>query len=477
MGRRYLEPHEVEITHLGPKGVGVGEAADGKTIHVRASAPGSRVRVQPFGRKRGVWKGRKLALIRPPPDAEEPPCPAFGQCGGCVFQELSLSRQRDAKNTMALVEVARGWGCDEGELFEGVRVHPLRGVAEGYGYRNKMELSFGNQAYLPEAQHQAGERHEGSFLVFHASGRFDRIVDRDACLLAPPKLASVLEIVRRHALCEGAPPPWDARQHEGFWRHLRVRFGARTGEVLVGLYCAPTEDDSVVATVESLAEDLLQHETAGVVGVVWLENPSVGDAAQGTARAVWGRDHLFERLGAVTYRLSLEAFFQTNTLGAEVLYDTIGDAVGEGGHTLLDLYCGIGSIGLHLASRFDQVLGIEENPDAVRDARVNARENGVNGEGGEGRVEALLDRITDGDGVTLVVDPPRAGLHPKVAQRLAQARGDTLVYVACRPGSLGRDGAVLAAGGWSMTDVWVVDLFPQTGHIEVVARFVRCASS
>ena len=131
MGRRYLEPHEVEVTHLGPKGVGVGQASDGKPIHIRAGAPGSRVRVQPFGRKRGVWKGRKLSLVRPPPEGVDPPCPAFGLCGGCVFQELPLERQRDAKNRMALSEVARGWGQDPDSVFEGVRVHPLRGAQEG----------------------------------------------------------------------------------------------------------------------------------------------------------------------------------------------------------------------------------------------------------------------------------------------------------------------------------------------------------
>lgn len=473
MGRRYLEPHEVEITHLGPKGVGVGLASDGKPIHVRAGAPGSRVRVQPFGRKRGVWKGRKLSVVRPPPDGIEPPCPAFGLCGGCVFQELPLERQRDAKYRMALSEVARGWGQELGAVFDGVRVHAIRGAQEGYRYRNKMELSFGNQSYLSEEQHQAGAPHEGAFLGFHAPGRFDRIVDRDACLIGPDRLTRVLAIVREHALGEGAPPPWDARQHEGFWRHLRVRVGERTGEVLVGLYCAPTEDPGYAVRVAKLAEALTADAESGVVGVVWLENPSVADTAQGTPRQVWGRDYLFERLGEVTYRLSLDAFFQTNTAAAEILYDTIGEAVGEGGGTLLDLYCGIGSIGMHLGSRFDRILGIEENAIAVDDARRNAADNGVEGEWVEGRVEALLDRITDGEGVTLVVDPPRAGLHPKVAKRLAAASGDALVYVACRPASLGRDGAVLQEGGWSMTDLWVVDLFPQTGHIEAVARFVR----
>ncbi|MFT4622337.1 MAG: 23S rRNA (uracil1939-C5)-methyltransferase [Myxococcota bacterium] len=462
MRRHHLPPCEIEITGLGDKGLGRGEAPDGKPIFIRGAPPGSRVHVRPFKKKKGTWHARRLHMVRPPPGAVEPPCPLFGLCGGCVLQELPLAAQVQARQTMALEQVARTLPLD------GVRLHPPRSTGRAYGYRNKVELSFGVGRYLSEADHAAGLPIAGRFLGFHAPGRFDRVVDADHCLLVDDPLNRALKAVRSVALDDGAPPPWDARAHTGFWRHLRLRHGTRTDQVLVGLYTAsPTADEGewVARVAEALRAD------PEVVGVVWLINDSVADVARGDVRQTWGVPWLEERLGQVTYRLSLDAFFQTNTAGAELLYDTIGEALGDGGGHLLDLYCGTGAIGLYLADRFDRITGIEEVESAVADARANAERNGVVGEWHQARVEAALDTLPEG--ARVVVDPPRAGLHPKVAKRLARTSGDTLVYVACNPASLGRDGAILAEGGWRLADVWTVDLFPQTGHVELVGRFVR----
>jgi 23S rRNA (uracil1939-C5)-methyltransferase len=207
-------------------------------------------------------------------------------------------------------------------------------------------------------------------------------------------------------------------------------------------------------------------------GVQWRVNAGVADVARGEVIEARGADAIEERLGDVTFRLSPTAFFQTSTAGAKVLYDAVGEALGRGG-TLLDLYCGTGAIGLYLASRFDRVVGVEENAESVEDARANAVRNGIPATFRAARVEDALDEIRGGDGVRIVVDPPRAGLHPKVAKKLADTAADALVYVACNPASLGRDALVLAEGGWRMRELWTVDLFPQTGHVEVVARFVR----
>ncbi len=460
--RRHLPPCDVEITSLGPKGVGRGEAPDGREILIRGAPPGSCVHVRPFKRKRGTWHARRLHMVRPPADAVDAPCPVFGLCGGCILQELPLERQQAERQAMAQRLV-------EAELsLEGVTVHPVRGPSVPYGYRNKVELSFGVRRYLSEADHADGLPVDGRFLGFHAPGRFDRVVDADACLLAAPPMNQALGIVRAHALSPDAPVPWDSRAHTGFWRHLRIRHGVRTEQVLVGLYTAsPAEGDE--AHVARLAEALLAEPA--VVGVQWCINDGVADVARGEVRQTWGRDWLEERLGRITYRLSLDAFFQTNTAAAEVLYDTIGEALGESSGHLLDLYCGTGAIGLYLSDRFDRVTGIEEVASAVEDARANAARNGVEGTWRQAKVEAVLDELpTD---ARVVVDPPRAGLHPKVARRLARSPGDVLVYVACNPASLGRDGAILAEGGWRLTDLWTVDLFPQTGHVELVGRFVR----
>ena len=472
--RRYLPPHEVEIDRLGKKGLGMGRASDGRDIAVRGAPPGSRVLVQPFKRKKNTWHGRRLALIRPPLEQLAPACPAFGLCGGCSLQELPLEAQQRHKYTYALGEVAGPLGLDVASLREQVTVHDLRSAGRPYAYRNKVELTFGTARYLSEADLAAGEPIDGSFLGFHASGRFDRVVDRDGCAIASPPIDRVVQVVREIALREGAPACWNPRSHTGFWRHLRIRVGQQTGEVLVGLYTAPAQTSeerrAVVAVAEALGSAQLD---ATLEGVVWIENASHGDVAQGDITKVWGQPYLRERIGKVTHRVSLDAFFQVNTPGAEVLVDAVREALGPPARVLYDLYCGIGTFGLQFADRYEEMFGIEEVAVAIEDAHFNASQNNVSGVWRAARVEAVLESIEGGTGVHLLVDPPRAGLHPKAASAFAATHADVLVYVACKPGALGRDAVALTAGGWRLTDLWAVDLFPQTGHLEMVGRFVR----
>ena len=470
--KKFIEPFEMDVLTLGRAGVGVGVAPDGSPVQVRFAPPGARVRVVAQGKRHGVWSARRTALVTPPLNAAKPACPVFTLCGGCALQELDLEAQRVAKQEFALHELGSVWA-------DGVRVHAIRGPKASYGYRNRVELSFGTARYVSEDDRAADAPIDGRWLGFHAPGRFDRVVDTESCALVGPAANAVIAVARQIALDPQAPLPWNAREHMGFWRHLMVR-ESTLGEILVGVYTAPA-NDAEVAWVERLATALMTVNAVSskVVGVVWIENPGVADVAQGAVRQHWGTDQFHERLGAVRYRLGLTSFFQTSTEGAVVLYDTVGEAVGEAATqrgTLYDLYCGIGSIGLYLADRFDAVIGIEEHAGAVEDARRNAAENGVrHASYHAAKVEDALDRLPERESGprTLIVDPPRVGLHPKVAAAVALAHADVLVYVACHPTSLGRDAAVLIAGGWVPTDVWMVDLFPQTGHVEAVARFVR----
>jgi 23S rRNA (uracil1939-C5)-methyltransferase len=463
MARGHVPPFETEIEHLGDRGVGVGRSPDGRAVHVRGAPPGARVAVQVFHRSKGVLQARRTTLIRPAAGHAEPRCAVFGLCGGCVLQELRLDAQRRAKVAWA-VEAA-GAGPE-------VVVHPVRGTAGAYGTRNKVELSFGVRRWLDEAERAADLPIEGRFLGFHAPGRFDRVVDTERCELISERANAVLATLRRVTLHDGAAPPWDVRTHQGTWRHAVLREGFATGELLVALTTSPAADEAEVATV---AEALLATPLEGgeVVGVVWQVNAGVADVARGEVQRVWGRDTITEVLGDVPFRLSPSSFFQTSTEGAVALYDAVGEALGEGG-TLVDLYCGTGAIGLYLASRHARIVGIEEVAPAVEDARANAAALGVEATYVVGKVEDALTTLDAVPGPRrLVVDPPRAGLHPKVARALAAAHADVLVYVACHPPSLGRDAALLAEGGWRLTDLWPVDLFPQTGHLELVGRFVR----
>ncbi|NCG21648.1 MAG: 23S rRNA (uracil(1939)-C(5))-methyltransferase RlmD [Rhodobacterales bacterium] len=471
--RRHLAPFEIEIEALGPRGVGIGHTPDGAVMKVRCAAPGSRVFVRPAGRRKGIWNGRRQHLVRPPADAVTPDCPVFGLCGGCSLQELSHAGQQRAKEAMSHAEVANGW-CQA--IPDDVRLHEVRGATASYGYRNKVELSFGGSRYLSEDDHAKGLAIDGNFMGFHASGRFDRVVDVVRCSLMAPAANAVLSVVRSQTLVDGGFACWNSRDHTGFWRHLVLRTGTQTGELLAMLYTASPEPfDGAEAAVHALAESIMATELPDggrVVGVIWGINDGLADVARGETRKLWGQDWFTEKLGDKEFRVLPTSFFQTNTLGAEVLYDVIGEAIGGRASMLMDLYCGTGSIGLYLSDKADRIVGIEEVASSIQDARANAARNGVQASYFTAKVEDALEEIESGDGVVLVVDPPRVGLHPKVAKKLAKTRADVLVYVACNPASLGRD-AALMADGWKMTDLWTVDLFPQTGHVEAVARFER----
>jgi 23S rRNA (uracil1939-C5)-methyltransferase len=459
---RWDGPFEVEIDRLDRGGVGVG-TCDGQRIEIKAAAPGTRVLVTPMGKSKGAWQAKKLATIRPSPERATPACPVFGLCGGCALQELNADGQRAAKLAFALAEI--------GDTAAGATIHPMISGSPSYGYRNKVELAIGSRRYLSEAAHRAGEPIEGRFIGFHAPGRFDRVVDVEACALLDPRGQPALTVAR-DAILDDPRDPWDVREHVGFWRHVTVRVAHATGEVLIGLHTASDDDISAIAEAVAAAP--------GVVGVQQIVSAAASDTTFGAVARTWGRATIRERLGEVWFDLSLPSFFQTSTAGAARLYDAVGAALGVEAHgaargSLVDLYSGIGSIGLYLHQRFDRIVGVEENPVAVADARVNALNNGIQAEFHAARVEAVLPNLATwlGERPHLVVDPPRAGLHPKVAAALAEAPIDVLAYVACNPASLGRDAAILAGGGFRMTDLWVVDLFPQTGHVEAVARFSR----
>lgn len=460
--RRYTPPFELTIRDLAPGGLGRGEHEE-RPVVVRGAPPGSVVQVAPFKRKKGVLHARRVAMVTPPADAVEPPCPVFGLCGGCTLQELPLATQRAAREVMALEAL--------GDLT-GVTVRPIVGDTKAYGYRNKVELSYGVRRYLSEAEHAEGLPIAGTFLGFHAPGRFDRVVDAPGCSLVPDGLNAVIAAARE-SLARSVFVPWDVREHTGFWRHLVLR-EATTGQRMVAIHTASPPPELAAearAELEALAAALPEAH-----GVGWFINDGVADVARGELKATLRGELLIEeRLrrqdgSEARYQLSPTSFFQTNTAGAQVLYQRIGELAGAG-KRLLDLYCGTGAIGLYLADRFPEVLGVEINPEAVENARANAALNGVeNTRYLCGPVEDHVGALGSGD--VVVVDPPRMGLHPRASAWLAELEAPRLVYVACKPSSLARDRAILEAGRWRMTEVGAVDLFPQTGHIELVAVFV-----
>ena len=432
----------VELKRLQPKGA-EGEDAEGRTWRVWASPVGAVVSAWP-GRKHTA---RRIAIETPSPDAVEPVCSLFGLCGGCQYQEMPLATQRREKQAMV-------------ERLVGHPSAPVRGHAQGYGYRNKLELSFGVRRYLPEDDKEG--QSEGDWLGFHPPGWFSKIVPVPSCPLASDGINAAIAQIQDAKLS----PAWNNQDHTGHWRHVVCREG---DHVVVNLVTHPDTDPSTVAAV---AEQLLETERAG--GVIWTVTDRLSDVAAGETRQVWGDPTVSLQMGGVKLALPHEAFFQVNTEGAKVLFETIAEALGDGHDaTLLDLYCGVGAIGMIVGRQHRSILGVEIVESAVDVARENAAANGIEGRWLAGKVEDVLTEL-DIDGPRhVIVDPPRAGLHPKVAQYLAGYAADRLVYVACSPASLARDREVLESGGWRLESLWTIDLFPQTPHVEAVARFTK----
>lgn len=441
MARRPKAARPVLLDRLEPKGLGAVDEA-GRRYELRLGAVGERVLVQPG---RG-GKAERVEPLAPAPDQVAPGCPLFGVCGGCQLQAMPLSRQREEKALLVERQV-------------GVPVAEVTGDEAAWGYRNKLELSFRPRRFLPAPVEEA----EGCFLGFHPPGWHSRVVEVPACPLGTPAMNRVL--ARVHELRPS--PAWDARAGRPGWRHLVLRQGDEG--VLVTLL---TSADLDPAEVERVAQGLA--ELPEVRGLLWKVSDRPADVAEGELRRVFrGEPALAITLHGRSLRIPEDAFFQVNTAGADRLVGVIAALLGEGGGTLLDLYCGVGALGLALAGEGRRLVGIELLESAVRVARENARRLGIAGEWHAGPVEELLPRLELPRPLQVIVDPPRAGLHPAAATFLAGLEAAVLVYVACNPASLGRDRAVLEAGGWRLDELRVVDLFPQTRHVEAVARFVR----
>ncbi len=461
-GRRVRPPVTVTLDRLEAKHTsGLSEA--GKRYKIRGAPVGAVVSAQPG--KKGT--ARRREVVQPAPDAVVPPCPVFGICGGCQLQEMPLARQRDEK--ALLVARMVGVVSDDGEtLLPEVRCHPTRGAARGYAYRNKVEVSWGTSLYVPEGVDRTDVQTDGAFLGFHPPGWWSKVVPVSRCALASDAMNAVLELVSGMQL----EPAWDSRAHAGVWRHLVLRDTGTPEQpkLWVTLVTSSAADDAAVQQVAAAVAAV-----DGVRGVLHVVTDSVAEVARGELKAVLhGSPDLSVQLGAATLTLPHDAFFQVNSEGAEVLVQTIGEALElDGTGTLVDLYCGVGAIGLALSDRVERLVGIEIHEGAVVSARENAAAMGVEAEFYAGPVEHVVPGLDLGGSTRLVVDPPRAGLHPKAAAFLASHPADTLVYVACGPASLGRDRLLLEAGGWRMTDLWTVDLFRETHHVEAVAKFVR----
>ena len=434
---------ELTVDTLAHGGNGVARL-DGYVVFVAGALPGDRVRAVVGKSKRAYAEARTTEILEPSPDRIEP----LADHPGAPWQVLAYERQLEVKAEQVGDALRR-----IGKL-EGFEQDPIVPAVEQWRYRNKLEYSFG-----------AGP--DGTLVCgFHAPGRFDEIVPIDDCLLASERGNAAREQVL--AWCrEQDLSAWDRRDHRGLLRNLVVREGRRTGELQVRLVTSPgaVDVDGLAAAVDC-------------EGLFWTQAAGLGESTLGgeTTR-VSGSKRLRERLGELELLISPEAFFQTNTEMAERLYGYATELAALRGHErVFDLYCGIGTIGLSLASRAREVVGVEIVEPAVADAIENARINDiVNARFFAGDIRlAMRDLVeTAGRPDVVLLDPPRAGLSQKVVRRIVEAQPSRIVYVSCNPTTLAPNAAQMVEAGYRLVRVRPVDMFPQTPHIESVALLER----
>jgi len=441
----------VELTIEQPAFGGAGLARlEGAVWFVEGGLPGSKVMARAIKRDRNCVRAVAEQVIEPSPQAAEPFCPHFGVCGGCTWQDAAYEAQLEWKRAIVAEQLARLGGLD-------VPVEPAVASPLARFYRNKMEFSFG-QGQDYSLVLGLRERH-----------RPGRVLDVRSCMLMPEPAMAILDAVREVTAALSLPP-YFARTGTGVWRHLVLRRSEATGRWLAQLIVGPT---TPFKRLKSLGEKL-RVRFDELDGVVLDVRKDKGDFAIGEKR-VWadGAEHLTEELDGLRFRVSADAFFQTNTQAAALLYAQAVDAARlSGTQSVWDLYSGAGGLSLFLARQAGRVAGYEASEPAVEDARHNAQANGLdNCTFTAGDVKSVVSRAKSAPDVA-VMDPPRAGLHPDTADALIRLAPPRMVYVSCNPSTLARDLGRLSAA-YAVERVTPVDLFPHTPHIECVAALAR----
>jgi 23S rRNA (uracil1939-C5)-methyltransferase len=430
------------------------------------------VRVRIMKKKRQYAEAQLLEVVSQSPHFVEPFCPHFGVCGGCQWQDLPYEEQLRWKRLHVLESLQHLAGIEE------AGVAPTVPSPDTIYYRNKMEYTFSDRRWLSAQEIACKDIQYSKSLALglHVRGFFDKVFNVESCFLESSRSVEILKEVRQWAIDSGLPA-YSIRDHQGFWRFLVVREGKRTEQTLVHLLTTPQPENEHV--VDALAKHLIER-IPGITTFVHSVTQKKAQVAFGEeSRTIFGSGIIEEELGGLRFRISAHSFFQTNPSAAERLFETVR-SFGQfsGDEIVWDLYCGTGSIALSIASMVKRVVGFEVVQDAVDDAYVNCRLNGVdNCEFHAGDLKDVIKGVFEknrfeGAPDVIVTDPPRSGMHPSVIKTLLEIAPKRIVAVSCNPSTLARDLSLLL-DSYDVHEVQPFDLFPHTPHIECVVRLDR----
>lgn len=418
-------------------------------VTVKNGIPGQKVRFVVNKFKKGCGEGRLLEVLdKSPLEVRDPACSIFPSCGGCMYQTMAYGEQLKMK-ACQVKELMDGV-VDAEYLFEGLKESP-----QEFGYRNKMEFSFGD------------EYKDGPLtLGLHKKGSTYDVLTAGDCKLVHSDMNRILLCTLKF-FGERGVTYYKKIQHTGYLRHLLLRRGDATGEILICLVTTSQEEYDL----EPLKKELLNQELEGnVVGILHIINDSLSDVVKSDeTRILFGRDYFYERILGMEFKITPFSFFQPNSRGAEVLYRTVREYIGDiKNMTVFDLFSGTGTIAQVLAPGAKQVIGVEIIEEAVEAARENAARNGLdNCKFIAGDVFKVLDEIDEKPDV-IVLDPPRDGIHPKALPKILDYGVKNIVYISCKVTSLVRDLEMIQGRGYEVVKCAGVDQFPMTVHVETV---------
>lgn len=452
----------VERVDFPNKGIAVTD--DGDRVIVKNTIPGQKVEFVVNKVKHQRAEGRLMEVIEKSPLETEEPCPHFGMCGGCTYQTVPYEKQLDMKLTQVKKLISDAIGTEKESGYEFIGIH---GSPKKSEYRNKMEFSFGD------------EYKDGPLaLGMHKRGSFYDLVTVSDCQIVDEDFRTILKVTLDY-FSKNNIPYFHRATHKGYLRHLLVRKATKTGEIIVDLVTTTqTEGFNEEELLAGFRYELLtRHYDGRFKGVLHTKNDSVADVVKNEGTEVlYGDSYFYEELLGLKFKITPFSFFQTNSLGAEVLYETarefiLGDDKDSlNGKTVYDLYSGTGTIAQLMAPVCKEVVGVEIVEEAVCAAKENAALNGLdNCKFIAGDVLKVLDEIEEKPDY-IILDPPRDGIHPKAIGKIIEYGVENMVYISCKPTSLARDLQIFMARGYRVEKICCVDMFPNTYHVETVVK-------
>ncbi|WBW99306.1 23S rRNA (uracil(1939)-C(5))-methyltransferase RlmD [Oceanirhabdus sp. W0125-5] len=443
---------DVRIESMGYHGEGIAKI-DGFPIFIEEAIDGELVKVKIIKVKSKYAYGKIMEIIEPSNERREPKCNLYNRCGGCNLQHLSYEGQLQFKTNRVLDCITRIGNV------KGVIMHPTLGMEDPYSYRNKVQLPVGINKT---------NSNNGVSIGFFAA-RSHEIINMNVCYIQDEVADKIIKYARRWMFKYNIKP-YDEEKNEGLIRHIMVRKGFVTGEVMVVLVTNGIEIPDIKPFI-----DVLKKNVEGVTSIVQNINTKRTNVILGDkCKTLWGKGHIRDYIGKFEFNISPLSFYQVNPVQTEVLYNkALEYAELTGEETVFDAYCGTGTISLFLSQKAKKVYGVEIVPEAIKDAKKNAEQNNVkNAEFIVGEAEKIIPNMIN-EGIkadVVVVDPPRKGCDVALINALGEMRPKRIVYVSCDPATLARDLKFLEEKGYETVEVQPVDMFPQTAHIESVVK-------